>query len=633
MKNSSSTRWIRCGVMLVAAGAGLLFSADAPAPAKPVEKLTLATPGTEDVIDYAKYGEFRNVGTDKFSYAIKDRKGLAEASGEGVDPNQSFSKDPTYLDLKKKNALKGTYWDYTDHVCRPLRFYAWAGATEDPGVRQYYMAKGLEDNGYLTEALKAYYAVVLLYPRAVGWSFWKTPLYMSRMALDRIEFLLRKHPELNLGLEGAYVKVEGGFDDDTANDHILVDPGHWVKNPPPPKGPDMATAKIVKKIGGSHVQLVQYDNMHWQLLKDGQPFPIRAMDYCPTPVGKGNHTEGYEVNGSWQLADDNHNGKIDAIEESWIDRNGNEIQDADEPWTSDMQIMADMGVNTVRIYHHAWNKDLLKRWHEKYGTMFLMGDFAGAYAVGSGASWADGTNYADPVQTAKLMELIKKMVTDEKDEPYVLMWVLGNENVYGVASSAKKDPDSYWKFINQAAEMIHQMDPNHPVSVSSGDLYHFDSFIKNAPAVDVYGCNIYRGNGGMGRSFWRSISELSGKPVFISEFGTSAYGKDRTEEEIEAFQKDYHQGNWEDIEYNMAGNPGYGNSLGGCIFEFCDEWWKSEHHPMDVHDVISEHPAPFCDGNNYEEWYGLFSVGTGKNTPFMRQPRAVVEYYRNLWKH
>ncbi len=595
-------------------------------------RLTLAVPGSAEMVDYEKFGEFRNVGTEKFCYVIKDRKGLAEQVGEGVDPCQALTKDPVYLELKKKKAFPGPHWDYTDHANLPLRFYAWAGATEDGGVRQYYTAKALEDNGLLIQALRGYYAVVLLYPRAVGWSFWKSPLYMSRMALDRIEFLLRKHPELHLALKDAYVKVENGFDDDVANDRILVNPGHWVKESPTPVVPDLKSLKIVKKIGGPNVELVQYENMHWQLLKDGKPFMMRGMDYVPTPVGMGNHTEGYDVNGSWQLADSNHNGKIDAIEESWIDTNGNEVQDPDEPWTTDMQILQDMGVNTIRIYNHVFNKDLLKRWHEKNGTMFLIGDFAGAYAAGSGATWEAGTDYSNPEQVERLMALIKKMVLDVKDEPYVLMWVLGNENVYGVANSAKRDPVTYWKFINRAAEMIHELDPHHPVAVSSGDLYLFDSFVANAPAVDVYGCNIYRGNGGMGKSFWRSIFEFSGKPVFISEFGCSAYANGRTKEEVENFQKDYHQGNWEDIEFNKGGGLGYGNALGGMAFEFCDEWWKAEHLPMEAHDVRSEHPAPFCDGNNYEEWYGLFSVGTGKNSPFMRQPRAAVDYYKNTWK-
>lgn len=602
------------------------FCADAPA-----GTLKLATPGADRIIDYSKYGDFHGIGTDKFGFTIKDRDGLAAVSGEGIDPNRSVLQDPGFLDARKRRAIGGSHWNYTDHADKPLRFYAWASAKEDPGVRQYFIAKTLEDNGQLIQALKAYHAVVVLYPKAVGWTCWKTPLYMSRMALDRIDYLLSRHPELNLSLEGAFAKIENGFDDDITNDKIVVDPGRWVSKAPASQGPDLSAAKIVKRTGGPRIQLVQYDNGHWQLLKDGVPFPIRAIAYTPTPVGLGSKTPGYEINETWQTADRNNNGLIDGIEESWVDANRNNIQDPDEPMTSDMELLNKLGVNTVRLYHHSSNKELFRRWHEKYGTMFLMGDFAGAYAIESGVDFYTGTDYANPEQCQRLLESIRKMVLSEKDEPYVLMWVLGNENVYGVGSSAKRDPASFFKFINRAAEMIHQLDPSHPVAVSSGDLYHFEHFVEFAPAVDVYGCNIYRGNGGMGKSFWRTIRELSGKPVIITEYGNSAYGKDCTDQEVDAFTTGYHQGNWEDIARNMGGGPGYGNALGGVAFEFCDEWWKDENNPQNEHSTTPQFPAPYCDGHNYEEWYGFYGIGNGQNSPFMRQARKVVEYYTEVW--
>lgn len=594
-------------------------------------KFKLAFPGASRVIDYTRYGDFHGVGTEKFGFVIKDRAGLAEASGEGVDPNRSILRDPTFLQLRKLRAFPGPHWKYTDHPDKPLRFYAWADAKEDPGVRQYYTAKTLEDNGELIQALKAYYAVVVLYPRAVGWTYWKTPLYMSRMALDRIDYLLKKHPELSLSLEGAYTKIENGFDDDALNDRIAVDPGRWSEKPPSTRKVDLAPARIVKKTGGGRIQLVQYDNGHWQILKDGQPFIVQAMAYVPTPVGVGSKTPGYEINGTWQNADRNNNGMIDGVEESWVDINRNNIQDPDEATVSDMELMHKLGVNTVRVYHHIQNKPLFRKWHSQYGTMFIVGDFAGAYAVESGVDFYTGTDYANPEQCDRLMASIRKMVLAEKDEPYVLMWMLGNENVYGVGSSAKRDPVSFFKFINRAAQMIHELDPAHPVAISSGDLYRFDLFCEYAPAVDIYGCNIYRGGGGMGKSFWQSIREMSDKPVIITEYGNSAFGKDFAEERVETFHRDYHKGNWEDIAFNMGGGPGQGNALGGVAFEFCDEWWKDEADPQHEHSITPQFPAPYCDGHNYEEWYGLYGIGNGQHSPFMRQERQVVRYYTGVW--
>jgi beta-glucuronidase len=139
----------------------------------------------------------------------------------------------------------------------------------------------------------------------------------------------------------------------------------------------------------------------------------------------------------------------------------------------------------------------------------------------------------------------------------------------------------------------------------------------------------------MGRSFWETIRRVAGKPVLITEFGNSAYGKERNEEEIESFHADYHRGNWEDIERNMTGGPGQGNALGGVVFEFCDEWWKDDHPDaaqQSVHSVEPQWAAPYCDGFNYEEWYGLYGIGNGEHSPFLRQPRKAVEYYTQAWK-
>jgi len=608
------------------------------APATGTEPVKLASPASTKIVDYSKYGEFLNEGTERFNYRLKDRTGLALESGEGVDPNRDAFQNPGLLKAKKAGLIKGPHWNFTDHVNRALRYYAWADAREDAGVRQYYLARALEDNGHLLQAIRAYYAQIVLYPRTVGWSYWKSPLYISRMSLDRIQYLLREHPELGIDLQGASVKVEFGFDDDTSNDRILVHPGRWVNAPAQPQKQDLATAKIVKTIGGTQpgdsrpsIQLVQYDNGHWQLLKDGKPYRIQAMAYVPTPVGVGSKTPGYEVNGTWQTADRNNNGLVDATEECWVDANRNNIRDPNEASTSDVELMKRMGANTVRIYHHVRNKELLRKWHKEQGMMFLIGDFAGGYAVGSGVDFDTGTDYNNPDQVKNMLESIRTMVMSEKDEPYVLMWVLGNENVYGVGNNAKTQPEAFFRFINQAAQLIHELDPTRPVAISSGDLYRFDLFAEYCPAVDIYGCNIYRGNGGMGDSFWRSVRELSNKPVLITEFGNPGYGKDRTEAEIEQFQMEYHRSNWEDIARNMGGGEGVGNSLGGVVFEYCDEWWKAELFSQKEHDAQSQHPAPFCDGNNYEEFFGLYSLGNGQDSPFLRQPRRVVEYYTQVW--
>jgi beta-glucuronidase len=69
-----------------------------------------------------------------------------------------------------------------------------------------------------------------------------------------------------------------------------------------------------------------------------------------------------------------------------------------------------------------------------------------------------------------MLDSVRKMVTEFKDEPFLLMWLLGNENVYGVACNADKKPASFFKFANEAARLIKSLDPDHPVAIASGDV-------------------------------------------------------------------------------------------------------------------------------------------------------------------
>jgi beta-glucuronidase len=227
------------------------------------------------------------------------------------------------------------------------------------------------------------------------------------------------------------------------------------------------------------------------------------------------------------------------------------------------------------------------------------------------------------------------MVEAYKDEPYVLMWVLGNENNYGNANNSRQNTQAYYSFVNKVAKMIKSIDNQHPVALCNGDLLFLDHAKKWCPDVDVYGSNAYRGNHGFGDSFWRSVREVWGKPIFISEFGCPAYHHRRSKEITEDMQVDYLRSNWTDIEYNVAGQPGAGNALGGVLFEWVDEWWKAGPPPQydpAIQDIVGQFGGPFLDGWSYEEWYGVASQGDGKHSPFLRQLRKSYFLFKNeLW--
>lgn len=602
-----------------------------------ITKLVLQDVGTEDVINYKKYGNFTGVGTKDYKYKVEDQKGLIEAAGEGIYPNSSaVLKDPNYLKAKKEGRLEGNQWDFIYSDDMEANFYKWNIATEPPGVKLFYIGQALERAGYINHAIKAYYALVVHFPSVVAKTYWNTPWYPGLAALAKIRFLIRRHPELCLRLEDAKITIKNGFDNDIRNDEISTNPGTLRKICIIDKIKDRFCAvkkqpqdKRVKRfLGDGKVKLVQYKNNHWQLLVDGQPYIIKAITYTPTRIGE-SPDEGTLTN--WMEQDINQNGKIDGPYDSWVDKNRNNRRDIDEPIVGDFQLMKDMGINTIRLYHQPFqiSKELLRDLYNNYGIKVIMGDFLGKYALGSGASWYEGTDYANPEHQKNMLDAVKKMVLEFKDEPFILMWVLGNENNYGVACNADKNPEAFYKFVNEAAKLIKSLDKEHPVSIANGDILYLDIYTKNCPDVDIFGANAYRGDYGFG-SFWEQVFDATGKPAYITEYGCPAYLKNGHTEEAEQSQADYHSGCWEDIEYNMIGGEGAGNALGGVIFEWLDEWWKA-YEPY-LHDSEGLFTGPFPEGFMYEEWLGICGQGDGANSPFLRVLRKAYFTYQKLWK-
>ena len=613
---------------------GLVAAQEEPEVIRPKTKVRLSDAGTEDIIDYRKYGDFKNVGTDRYRYVAKDPEELAEAAGEGIYPNTSgVIWDQRYHEVKKEGRLEGNHWDFVNTDDLEANFYKWTQAPEPMGVRLFYTALTLERSGLLRHAIKAYYAIVVYFPKVVGWTYFHTPWYIGQVAIDRIEYLLRHNPELEMELRGARIFVKNGFDNSISNDKFIVDPGQIIK---PSffdnikrrlfKDRGVATGKVVKQIGDGRADLVKYKNGHWQIRVEGKPYIVKGIAYSPSKIGQ-SPDEG--TLDDWMQADYNNNGRIDAPYDTWVDKNLNNIQDPDEGPTGDFELLRQMGCNTVRLYHHASNKELLSDLYDRFGIMVIMGDLLGAYTVGSGASWYEGTDYENPEQRKNMMDSVRKMVEEFKDEPYVLFWMLGNENNYGVANNAKEKPASYYAFANEVAKMIKSIDRDHPVAISSGDLLFLDVFAKECPDIDIYGSNAYRGEHGFGRSFWQNAKILCDKPVIVTEYGCPSYMGHKSNQVAETKQADYLRANWEDILYNSAGHGGVGNSIGGVLFEWVDEWWKA-YEPL-VHDVKRNWSGPFPDGWNYEEWLGVVGQGDGENSPFMRQLKKAYFVYQEIW--
>lgn len=522
----------------------------------PQPKFKLEVPGSDTVVDYRIYGEFKDLGTFDYKYIIKDRVGLARAVGQGIYPHEyDYSQDSYYQGLKSKGLLEGSAWDHLYTENAQADFFVWATTDNvEPGVKQFFIAETLRYAGLIPHAVKAFYAALIHFPRSICWSqdnksfFW----FIGQAAIVKISHLCRQYPELGVRLEGADFNIGGHREFplrniDLGKEKIEIIPGFftpWGMNERIKEEKDLDSMEIKKTVGTGKVQLLQFANRHWQMRVEGRPFFIKGITYAPTKIGETPFPETLKKfpqampKANWMWQDSNDNGKIDAPYESWVDKNRNHLQDEDEPVVGDFKLLKEMGCNCIRFYnepeHNKYNyayinKNLLRDMYVNYGIRVALGDFLGAYCLGSGAHPDKGTDYTDPEQCARMKKIVEDMVLDNRDEPYMLLWILGNENnmpdinsINAVKTNAYENPTAFLKFVNEVAQMIHQLDPNHPVAICNNDVIHLNYLRELAPDIDIFGVNAYKGSDGFGE-LWQQVYRIYDKPVLLTEYGCDCY--------------------------------------------------------------------------------------------------------------
>lgn len=413
-----------------------------------------------------------------------------------------------------------------------------------------------------------------------------------------------------------------------------------------------ADKKIIEVRGGMKVKAVKYENGDWQLLVDGKPYFIKGVIFTPVMIGE---SPGKATMRDWMYYDEDKNGKNDIGYDVWVDKNKNNVQDADEVPVGDFKILKDMGCNTIRLYHlpsdnpilgdiykknpsiqlqfdHSVNKELLTFLYKTYGIRVIMGNFLGSWTIGSGTSWEEGCDYTNPSHKENIKKSVQAMVEDNKDEPYVLLWLLGNENNIATWSNcnARTHYKEYLQLVNEIAGMIHKIDPNHPVALCEGykiaDLNLYKEYI---PEIDIIAYNAYMGRWGFG-TLWRTTKREFDRAVFICEYGLFAYNtKDGYSQEQ---QLEYHKGCYADLMANKAkskSSKGVGNCIGSVIFDYLDRWYMDG---MPFEQNPGTKPWPFSvDRLDHEEYFGITSMGDGEHNIFKRQLRAAYYFYKQKW--
>lgn len=100
-----------------------------------------------------------------------------------------------------------------------------------------------------------------------------------------------------------------------------------------------------------------------------------------------------------------------------------------------------------------------------------------------------GFDYNSPQAVAEQLQKVRAEVLKYKDDPALLFWGIGNE------LNLEYTNPKVWDAVQQIAQMIHEVDPNHPTSTVLAGLNQKEvDFIKaKCPAVDILSINTYAG--------------------------------------------------------------------------------------------------------------------------------------------
>jgi hypothetical protein len=316
----------------------------------------------------------------------------------------------------------------------------------------------------------------------------------------------------------------------------------------------------------------------------------------------------------------------------------------------EMGLLQNMGVNSIRVY-----SGIPKKWIEyiytNYGIYTMLNHSFGRYGLTIDGVWKPNTEYSDAKTRELLLKEVTQLATEYKDTKGLLLFLLGNENNYGLFWDGAETEDipiedrkstvrahAMYKLFNEATLAMKAIDSNHPIAICNGDLLFLDIIAKECKDVDVFGTNVYRGVS-FGDLFERVKKEY-GKPVLFTEFGSDAFNVQTNQEDQNA-QAFYLKGNWKEIYENAAGLGKTGNAIGGYTFQFSDGWWKyGQTKNLDTHDSNASwsnggYQKDYVEGQNNmnEEWFGICAKGpTNEKGHYQLYPRAAYYVLKDIHK-
>jgi hypothetical protein len=343
---------------------------------------------------------------------------------------------------------------------------------------------------------------------------------------------------------------------------------------------------------------IQKEKNDFKLLVNNKPLFINGMNWNYDPIGTNYN---YSL---WKQSDDVIKAALD----------------------NEMSLLKNMGVNTIRQY-----VGIQPKWityiYEKYGIYTMLNHSFGRYGLTLNGNWVPNTEYSNPATRQILLKETQDMIQEYKNTPGLLVFLLGNENNYGLfwdgaetenipledRKSTKRAKDMYSLF-NEAVVAMKKIDTSHPIAICNGDLLFLDIIAQECKDIDILGTNMYRGVSF--RNAFQQVKEKLDKPLMFSEFGADAFNAIDNSEDQKS-QAYYMVNNWKEIYENAASLGKAGNSIGGFTFQFSDGWWKyAQTKNLDIHDTNASwsnggYSSDFIQGQNNmnEEWFGVCAKG------------------------
>ncbi len=357
----------------------------------------------------------------------------------------------------------------------------------------------------------------------------------------------------------------------------------------------------------------------WKMMVDGKPFMVNGMNWDYFPIGTNFN---YSL---WNQPDDFIKQALD----------------------DEMSLLKNMGVNAIRVY-----TGIQPKWityiYENYGIYTMLNHSFGRYGLTIDGTWVAVTHYDDAATQDLLLAEVSQLADEYKGTPGLLLFLLGNENNYGLfwAGAETEDfPDQedqikavgenrgrpMYRLMNEASMKIKSIDGSVPVAICNGDVLFLDIIAEECPEVDILGINTYRGV--TFTDLFDRVRDEYGKPVLLTEFGSDAFNAVTNQEDQQA-QAFYKVNNWKDVYENAAGFGRAGNSIGGFSFQFSDGWWKfGQTEGLSQHDNNASwenggYEFDHVPGQNNmnEEWFGICAKGPTNDKGFYQlYPRAA--YY------